>query len=89
LPRWNRNGKELFYKSQGKLYSAAVTLTPAFSDGEPHVLFDDAALAPGYDVSPDGKRFVVMQRPENEPPLSLHVVHNWFAEFQGKQTPAH
>ena len=88
FPRWNRSGKELFYKSQGKLYSVTVTLAPGLSAGQPHILFDAPALAPAYDVAPDGKRFVVMERPENEPPLSIHVVHNWFAEFGGKQTPA-
>jgi hypothetical protein len=40
----------------------------------------------GYDVAPDGKRFIVLEPPAGEPPLSIHVVHNWFEEFRGQQT---
>jgi len=36
-------------------------------------------------VSSDGKRFVILDRPANEPPLSIHVVHNWFVEFRDRQ----
>jgi dipeptidyl aminopeptidase/acylaminoacyl peptidase len=87
FPHWSANGKELFYKDQGKLYSVAVTLAPVFSAGEPHVLFEQQGTASGFDVSADGKRFIVGERPEGEPPVSLHVVHNWFAEFRGTKAP--
>ena len=36
-----------------------------------------------YDVSADGKRFVTLDR-MNEQPLLIHVVHNWFEEFRGR-----
>jgi serine/threonine protein kinase/Tol biopolymer transport system component len=88
-PRWSRHGKEIFYIAKGKLMAAPLTMHPTFSPGTPTVLFEQRSLAslyPEYDVSADGKRFVVRERPENEPPLAVHVVHNWFEEFRGRDT---
>ena len=34
-------------------------------------------------MSADGKRFVTLDR-INEQPLLIHVVHNWFEEFRGR-----
>jgi Tol biopolymer transport system component len=83
-PRWRRDGKEIFYIEGRKLMAASVT-RPTFSPHAPAVLFENRQLAQGgYDVSADGKRFVVLERPSGEPPLSIHVVHNWFAEFRGQ-----
>ena len=85
-PRWRRDGKEIFYVEGRKLMAASVTTRPAFSPGAPALLFENRQLQQsGYDVSADGKRFVVLDRPAGEPPLSIHVVHNWFEEFRGHQ----
>ena len=84
-PRWRRDGKEIFYLQRGKLIAASVSTRPAFSPGAPAPLFDTQFPQNGYDVSADGKRFVVFEKPP-EPPLSIHVVHNWFEEFRGQQT---
>jgi eukaryotic-like serine/threonine-protein kinase len=85
VPRWRRDGKEIFYIEGAKLMAASVTTQPAFSPHAPARLFENRQLAQsGYDVSRDGKRFVVLERPSGEPPLSVHVVHNWFEEFRGK-----
>jgi Tol biopolymer transport system component len=97
LPRWRRDGKEIFYLERGRLLTVSVTTQPAFSPGAPAPLFVQAGAVPpapsarftgSYDVSPDGKRFLVRQRPPNEPPLAIHVVHNWFEEFRGRQDQA-
>ena len=37
---------------------------------------------PEYDVTADGKRFIVRERLVNEKPLAIHVVNNWFEEFR-------
>jgi len=87
LPRWRRDGKELFYAGQGGLMAVPITSRPQFSPGVPSLLFARSVLAPSYDVSSDGKRFIVLDRPAGEPPLSIHVVHNWFSEFRDKQRP--
>ncbi len=87
-PRWTRDGKAILYVDQRTLMSVSVATRPAFSPGKPAPLFQKQTLAgayPQYDVSPDGKRFVMRDRPEGEKPLSIHVAHNWFEDFRGRQ----
>ncbi|MBZ5625674.1 MAG: hypothetical protein LAQ69_44330 [Acidobacteriia bacterium] len=95
-PRWRRDGKELFYlAANGKLMSVEVTTTPTFSHGAPKALFDpheDTGGVPQfpfrYDVSPDGKRFLVVTNPRvndavNETQSSpITVVVNWMASLK-------
>jgi hypothetical protein len=53
--------------------------------GTPVALFEKrVGQSIQYDVSPDGKRFILLDKPAAEPPLSIHVVHNWFEEFRGQ-----
>ncbi len=85
LPRWRRDGKEMFYVEQSKLMAVSVTMRPTFLPGPPVQLFENRFLQIGYDVSADGKRFVILARPPAEPPLSIHVVHNWFEEFRAQR----
>ena len=73
--------------------SVEIDSAPKF--GTPQVLFDGRAagirLGRGYDVSPDGERFVAVQmaasegeaQSEPEEP-GIVVVENWFAEFKDK-----
>jgi len=84
-PRWRRDGKELFYTEGNKLMAVAVTAQPGFSTGNPAALFEENTLlsfTPQYDVTADGKRFIVRERLVNEKPLAIHVVNNWFEEFR-------
>jgi serine/threonine-protein kinase len=88
-PRWTRGGREIVYRRGDAM--VAVSFDPATSDvGAPMVLFTlpDAgqidSRAYGYDVTPDGLRFLVVtpiERPELQP---VHVVLNWFQELQAK-----
>ena len=67
LPRWSRDGKELFFiTSTGELVAVPVAPGGVFSVGVPSVLFPAESfgagnLAIGYDVHPDGKRFVMLR----------------------------
>jgi Tol biopolymer transport system component len=81
-PRWSRDAKEVFYVQEDRLMAVSVATHPKFSPGVPVSLFESRLLQLGYDVSPDGKRFVVLVRPKNEPPISIHIVDNWFTELQ-------
>jgi eukaryotic-like serine/threonine-protein kinase len=82
--RWRADGKELFYVGgDGVVYSVAMTLGPKPTIGPPSALFKISTAARaaihallGFDVSADGKRFVipVISSP-GEP--SLTVVQNW------------
>jgi hypothetical protein len=60
-PRWSRDGREIFFRGNGKFHAVDVATSPTFKPGPPRALFDDQfrsqAPAPDYDVSADGKRF--------------------------------
>jgi serine/threonine-protein kinase len=86
-PRWRQDGKEIFYVEQGKLMAVAITTHPAFSSAAPIQLFQNAAL-PNYDVSSDGKRFIVMEKPPAGPPLAIHVIQNWYEAFRSQRKAA-
>jgi eukaryotic-like serine/threonine-protein kinase len=88
-PLWSRDGRELFYRDfNGALLSAAVTLEPGFVPGPVVKVLDNASyLGSGsnasgrtYDLSLDGKRFLMIKQEEATP--SLVVVLNWFEELQ-------
>jgi Tol biopolymer transport system component len=85
-PRWRRDGKEIFYvESRSRsLMAAPVSTKPPFSTGTPVMLFEKSSLGVrnmSYDVSSDGKRFIILEKPSGQP-LSIHVVENWYEEFR-------
>ena len=86
LPRWSRDGKEIFYLTvqRDKLMVARVTTGAAFDVGPVRELFQlDVADALGslYDVSPDGQQFLVNVR-VGEPVAPITVVVNWMADLK-------
>ncbi len=88
FPRWRRDGRELFYLSPDrKLMAVEVKGTVNnFQVGTPTALFAANAKLGGwitspYDVSADGKRFVVNVAGEEEStPITLVV--NWTAKLK-------
>ena len=80
-PKWNRNGKELFYRVGNKMMVVDVSTSPDLTLSQPRVLFEQryafgsAQTIPNYDVSPDGQRFVMVKddsasgRAEHRPQL--------------------
>ena len=68
-PVWRADGRELYYWRDGALVAvrmAAPVGDAAPVSGEQTVLFRAAypgGINPMYDVSPDGQRFVIVQRP--------------------------
>jgi hypothetical protein len=84
--RWRRDGKELFYLDfDGRVQAVPVRLSPKPKFGPATALFTITTEARaaihsvlGFDVSADGKRFVipVVTRPESR---SLVVIQNWEA----------
>jgi Tol biopolymer transport system component len=81
-PRWNRNGKELFYISPGRaLMSVPINVRGTFSNGTPVLLFQ-TSIKPitsdwfHYDVAPDGQRFIIVSQRESGGE-HLHVIVNW------------
>ncbi|MBK5254789.1 MAG: PD40 domain-containing protein [Vicinamibacteria bacterium] len=62
-PRWRPDGRELFYLAPGgRMQVVPVTPGPTFTAGPPQTLFSGRFDTSGnkvYDVSADGKRFLV------------------------------
>jgi Tol biopolymer transport system component len=90
-PTWNRNGRELFYRSGEKMMAVDIAVQPGFAAGKPKVLFEGRYNAaqgatPNYDVSPDGQRFLMIRPVEQaqSAPTQINVVLNWFEELKQK-----
>jgi hypothetical protein len=80
-PVWSRDGKELFYLSADqKIMAVTVKAGATFEYGRPQLLFAIRTTTTGrYDVSADGKRFLVIQGATDAPAPTLMVVLNWQA----------
>jgi hypothetical protein len=85
LPRWRRDGKELFYHYGSTFFAVDVkTDGTSFEAGIPRPLFDAATVgttgvggsAP-FVVTRDGQRFLVLAPAEKEASAPLEVVVNW------------
>ena len=93
-PRWRSDGRELFYlEPDGKLTAVSVKTESTFEVGDRAVLFQIpfATGLPGmvqrYDVTADGKRFLVVPPPtgSSEPsPTIITAVVNWPALLRRK-----
>jgi serine/threonine protein kinase len=91
-PRWSRDGRELFYiASDNHLVSVPITSAPGrFAAGAPRPLFalrprlPDRLDAYAYDVSPDGRRFVVNTPLDDTAPATITVVFNWTSGLPGQ-----
>ncbi|MFI5181323.1 MAG: protein kinase [Thermoanaerobaculia bacterium] len=84
-PRWSRSGRELFYRSGDKMMSVDVETKPTFRPGRPRALFEGSFLGTydSYDVTPDGKRFLMIKPdPAESGPAHVNVVLNWFEEVK-------
>jgi Tol biopolymer transport system component len=89
-PVWNRNSRELFYRSGDRMMAVDVSLQPTFTAGKPRVLFQGqyfASVFPftgtAYDVSPDGQRFLMVKQTEQTAAsVQLNVVVNWTEELK-------
>jgi Tol biopolymer transport system component len=92
-PLWSRDGRELFFIRRGDpaMMVVDIATTPAFSPGRPRQLFDARRFmhsphARNYDVTADGKRFLMIESP-TEPGLTppadrIHIVLNWFVKLK-------
>lgn len=83
-PQWRADGKELFYatpQSPDRIMAVDVTeKNGAFVPGIPHALFEVRLSGNGrtrWVVTPDGKKFLVMQAEEQKPATSLNIILNW------------
>ena len=89
-PVWSPDGRELYFSSFGRMMVASVEPGETFSAGSPVELFRNYVTADairGFDVAPDGERFLMRidQRAEiTEGRQGLIFVLNWFSELQAR-----
>ncbi len=85
IPRWRRDGRELFFLSRRTLTSVAFDSESPTPFSSPARLFDTPlpprdSLADNpveFAVSGDGSRFLIPVSSENEPPSAIRVLSRW------------
>jgi serine/threonine-protein kinase len=95
-PVWAPSGREMFYRHDGKLVAVSIAESgSSLTVGSPATVFTDPyRLDTGganggmanYDVSPDGKQFVMVEEPKaaSQTTARLQVVLNWFDELKAR-----
>ena len=82
VPRWNPNGRELFYLSRNRLMVVDVSPEGDPFLSRPKVLLEGISWR-SFDVSPDGRRFAVIEVGEAvRGPTQLNLVLNWAEELK-------
>jgi len=94
-PVWKRTGEELYFRNGDKMMAVAVSTAPTFRAGRPQVLWEGhyshgmstSCGPPGptssnYDVTADGKRFLMVkdEAPDTAVSKQIVVVLGWADE---------
>jgi hypothetical protein len=91
-PRWNPQGDELFFlDGANDMQAVRVTTRPSFGILEKRRLFSAngyfvSPWAQAYDVSPDGRRFLMLRVGSSAGaiPTSLVLVENFLSELRSR-----
>jgi Tol biopolymer transport system component len=79
IPKWSRDGRELFFTALGgDLMAAPIQASRVLAAGKPRRLFYLATSL--FDVAPDGRFLVARSTPQDH----LQVVVNWFDDLRQK-----
>ena len=95
-PRWSPTGDEIFYVENNTMMVVSVTMTPVFDIGSPHRLFTEQqsgmSFVPGsskyglqYDVTNDGRRFVMIEEVENSNRVTVNIIRNWHKALEEQE----
>jgi Tol biopolymer transport system component len=96
MPKWSRDGRELFYWTDDVLMAVSVETEPEFKPGAPKVLLKRKPIvsysmgSPGisWDVDLDAKRFLMIKpavdgnESAEGPPRKINIVLNWTEELK-------
>jgi tRNA A-37 threonylcarbamoyl transferase component Bud32 len=85
VPVWEPHGRELFYwdPAHEQMMAVAIQREPTFKAGTPRVLFKGHYFLWNYDVTPDGRRFIMIRPGESEKPATeITLVQNWLEELK-------
>ena len=93
-PLWSRDGRELFYRRSRsdrgiEVFAVDVRTGPEFSSVKSRLLFAvqdsfQAGVARCWDISPDGKKFLMVKSEHRKPlpVIELVLVQNWLEELE-------
>jgi serine/threonine protein kinase len=95
-PVWKRNGGELYFRNGDKMMVVSVSTAPAFAAGRPQMLWEGhfshgmssscgppGATSSNYDVTADGRRFLMIkdEAPDTTISKQIVVVLGWAGEL--------
>jgi eukaryotic-like serine/threonine-protein kinase len=98
-PLWPRDGREILYRNGNAVIAVSVKTSPTFIFETRRTLFQGTYVSsvnrPGsrdfgtWDISPDGKRFLMMKEPASaesasKGPRKINIVLNWRKELKQK-----
>jgi len=90
-PAWTPDGRELIFRHQDEVYSVRVDHQERFKASAPRLLFrgayDRTASMSNYDITRDGRRFLMIRSEPRDAPARIHVVLNWLDELQRSLPP--
>jgi Tol biopolymer transport system component len=90
-PQWSRDGGELFYRQGDAVMAVSVDTGADFRGKKPRRLFAGPyrgeSQEPAFDVSPDGRRFLMIKSDDAATLRQINAVQNWFAELKQKIPP--
>jgi eukaryotic-like serine/threonine-protein kinase len=89
-PLWAPNGQELFYVGPGGVLMGVRTDArgSVWGASSPLKILEGPYMTLSsvsgrtYDISPDGRRFLMVKRPANRAPPQIVIVQNWFEELR-------
>ena len=73
---WAPDGRRIYYSAPDGMWAVDVADGPRFSVGRPRQLFSMSGFAQNFDITPDGRRFVMVQLDTTPPPGQLQLVLN-------------
>jgi len=94
-PVWRRTGGELYFRNGDKMMAVAVSTAPTFTAGRPRMLWEGryshgmstscgppGATSSNYDVTADGRRFLMIkdEAPDSAVSKQIVVVLSWADE---------
>jgi serine/threonine protein kinase/Tol biopolymer transport system component len=100
-PVWKRTGGELYYRNGDSMMAVAMSTASTFSAGRPHVLWQGhyshgmssscgppGATSSNYDITPDGRRFLMIKDNHQDSAISkqIVVVLGWADELSRSST---
>ncbi|MGQ0735767.1 MAG: hypothetical protein ACT4QD_19200, partial [Acidobacteriota bacterium] len=95
-PLWSPDERELFYRTPAGVMRVSVETTSGFSASVPALIVagpyhHDSGGSSGYDISRDGKRFLMLKAAEGTDPVDrmagprqIVVVQHWFQDLRAR-----